>query len=149
LGILRVPLPLTLLRYAGSIYVPSGDRHTRPCRADPADLHGVDQRFLAAIREIVSPLAAWFSDQYRALDRVASRIDTIAEDVAHLKQEMRYRRRNLRGATNRRQLVDIRAMGGRCPCCASAEVLDAAGQRSPFAEYDQFYASSHPDPEHT
>jgi hypothetical protein len=32
---------------------------------------------------------------------------------------------------------------------ASAEVLDAAGQRSPFAEFDHFYASSHPDPEHT
>jgi hypothetical protein len=43
------------------------------------DLHGVDQRFLAAIREIVTPLAVRFSDQDRALDRVASRIDTIAE----------------------------------------------------------------------
>jgi hypothetical protein len=38
---------------------------------------------------------------------------------------------------------------GRCPCCASAEVLDTAGQRAPFAEYDHFYASSHPDPEDT
>jgi hypothetical protein len=69
--------------------------------------------------------------------------------VAHLKQELRYRRRNLRGATKRRHLIDIKAMGGRCPCCAAADVLDAAGHRSPFAEYDHFYASSHPDPEHT
>jgi hypothetical protein len=88
----------------------------------PLDLlHGTDQRFLAA-----------------ALDRVASRIDPIAQDVAHLKQELRYRRRNLRGATKRRHLIDIAAMGGRCPCCAAADVLDAAGHRSPFAEYDHF-----------
>jgi hypothetical protein len=86
------------------------------------------------VREIVSPLAVRFSDQDRALDRVASRIDIIAQDVAHLKRELRYRRRNLRGATKRRHLIDIAAMGGRCPCCAAADVLDAAGQRSPFAE---------------
>jgi hypothetical protein len=116
----------------------------------PLDLHpSADQRFLAAIREIVSPLATRFEGQDKALDRVASRVDAIAQDVAHLRMELRYRRRNLRGATKRRHLIDIRAMGGRCPCCASAEVLDAAGQRSPFAEYDHFYASSHPDPEHT
>jgi hypothetical protein len=66
------------------------------------DLHGIDQRFLAAIREIVTPLASRFEGQDRALDRVASRMEAIAEDVAHLKQEMRYRRRNLRGATKRR-----------------------------------------------
>jgi hypothetical protein len=78
----------------------------------PLDLlHGADQRFLAAIREIVSPLAVRFADQDRALDRVPSRIDTIAQDVAHLKQELRYRRRNLRGATKRRHLIDIAAMG--------------------------------------
>jgi hypothetical protein len=106
-------------------------------RQIPLDLlsRGVDQHFLAALRDIVGPLV--------------SRVDAIAEDVSHLKLELRHRRRNLRGATKRRHLVDIRAMGGRCLCCASAEVLDAGGQRSPFAEFDHFYASSHPDPEHT
>jgi hypothetical protein len=40
-------------------------------------------------------------------------------------------------------------MGGKCPCCGSADVLDASGQRSGEAEYDHFYASSAPDVEHT
>jgi hypothetical protein len=121
-----------------------------PARQVPLDLnYSSDQRFLAAIREIVSPLATRFEGQDRALDRVASHVETIAQDVAHLRMELRYRRRNLRGATKRRHLIDIRAMGGRCPCCGSAEVLDADGQRSPVAEFDHFYASSHPDPEHT
>jgi hypothetical protein len=87
--------------------------------------------------------------RFERLDRVASRVETIAKDVAHLKQELRYRRRNLRGLTKRQHLADIKAMGSRCPCCSSADVLDAGGQRSPDAEYDHFYASSFPGPEHT
>jgi hypothetical protein len=103
----------------------------------PLDLlYGANQRFLAAVREIVSPLAVRFSDQDRALDRVASRIDTIAQDVAHLKQELRYRRRNLRGATKRRHLIDIAAMGGRCPCCAAAEFRAYQSKRRRLAGQD-------------
>jgi hypothetical protein len=94
-----------------------------PARQVPLDLnYSSDQRFLAAIREIVTPLATRFEGQDKALDRVASRVETIAQDVAHLRMELRYRRRDLRGAKKRRHLIDIRAMGGRCPCCGSAEV---------------------------
>ncbi len=107
---------------------PDGDKAATQIPLDL--LYSADQRFLAAVREIVSPLAARFAGQDRVLDRVVSRMDTIAQDVAHLKQELRFRRRDLRGATKRRHLVDIAAMGGRCPCCASADVLDVAGQRS-------------------
>ncbi len=120
---------------------PDGDKVT--AAQIPLDLSGIagDNRFLAALHGLTA--------RFDHLDRAVSRIEIIAQDVAHLHMELRYRRRNLRGATKRRHLIDIRAMGGRCPCCASADVLDAAGQRSPFAEYDHFYASSHPDPEHT
>jgi hypothetical protein len=97
-----------------------------PAHQVPLDLHySAGQRFLAAIREIVTPLAARFEGQDHVLDRVASRAETIAQDVAHLRMELGYRRRNLRGATRRRHLIDIRAMGSGCPCCGSAGVLDA------------------------
>jgi hypothetical protein len=107
------------------------------------DLSGssIDHRFLAVMQEVAA--------RFERLDRVASRIETIAEDVAHLKQELRYRRRDLRGATKRQHVADIRLMGGKCPCCGSANVLDADGQRSSEAEFDHYYASSHPDAEHT
>jgi H+/gluconate symporter-like permease len=40
-------------------------------------------------------------------------------------------------------------MGGKCPRCGSADVLDGSGQRATDAEFDHFHASSEPDPEYT
>jgi hypothetical protein len=80
---------------------------------------------------------------------VASRIEVIAEAVAHLKHELRHRRRNLRGATKRRHIADIRLLGGKCLCCGSVDVLDDIGHRLADAEFDHYYTSSHPDAEHT
>lgn len=102
---------------------------------------GTDHRFHAVMQEMLA--------RFERFDRAFSRIDTIAEDVAHLKHELRYRRRNLRGTTKRRHVEDLRLMGGKCPCCGAMDVLDPVGQRSPEAEFDHFYASSHPGPEHT
>jgi len=69
--------------------------------------------------------------------------------VAHLEPELRSgsaasaaRRSAGTLSISRRWVIGVRDS-------AAADVLDAAGQRSPFAEYDHFYASSHPDPEHT
>jgi hypothetical protein len=119
------------------------DQPETPAGQIEFDLSGarIDQRFLAVMQEVAA--------RFERLDRVASRIETIAEDVAHLKQELRYRRRDLRGATKRQHVADIRLMGGKCPCCGAADVLDADGQRSPEAEFDHYYSSSHPDAEHT
>jgi hypothetical protein len=56
-----------------------------------------DQRFVEAVVAL--------NARFERLDRVASRVETIAEDVAHLKRELRYRRRDLRGATKRRHAM--------------------------------------------
>ena len=111
--------------------------------------HGPDERFLAAVREIVAPLAVRFSGQDEAIDRVAARVDGIAEDVAYLKHVAHTRRRALSEATRRGHLEDIRSLGGRCPCCNMADVVTADAARTPFAEFDHFYASSHPNGAHT
>src|ERR1700733_4667468 len=101
----RAPMPL--------------DQSETPAGQNELDLtgSGVDHRFLAVMQEMAA--------RFERLDRVASRIETIAEDVAHLKKELRYRRRDLRGATKRQHVADIRLMGGKCPCCGAADVLDA------------------------
>jgi phage regulator Rha-like protein len=111
--------------------------------------NGPDERFLAAVREIVAPLAVRFSGQDEAIDRVAARVDGIAEDVAYLKHVAHTRRRALSEATRRGHLEDIRSLGGRCPCCNMADVVTADAARTPFAEFDHFYASSHPGGAHT
>lgn len=111
--------------------------------------HGPDERFLAAVREIVAPLAVRFSGQDEAIDHVAARVDVIAEDVAYLKHMAHARRRALSEATRRDHLDDTCALGGRCPCCNLAEVVTADGARAPFAEFDHFYANSQPNGAHT
>ncbi len=65
------------------------DQPETPAGQIEFDLTGarIDQRFLAVMQEVAA--------RFERLDRVASRIETIAEDVAHLKQELRFRRRDL------------------------------------------------------
>ena len=111
--------------------------------------HDPDERFLAAVREIVAPLAVRFAGQDEVIDRVATRVDGIAEDVAYLKHMVHVRRRALSEATRRGHIEDIRILGGRCPCCNIAEVATADGARAPFAEFDHFYANSQAGGAHT
>jgi phage regulator Rha-like protein len=110
---------------------------------------GPDDRFLAAVREIVAPLAVRFTGQDEAIDRVAARVDVIAEDVAYLKHMAHARRRALSEATRRGHVEDIHVLGGRCPCCNIAEVASTEGARAPFSEFDHFYANSQPNGAHT
>lgn len=108
-----------------------------------------EDRFLAAIREIVAPLAVRFTGQDQAINHVASRVDAIAEDVAYLKHVAHHRRRVIGEATKREHLEDTLVLGGRCACCNIAEVVTVDGIRSAFAEFDHFYASSQPNGVHT
>ena len=108
-----------------------------------------DDRFLAAVREIVAPLAVRHEGHDTAIGRVAARVDVIAEDVAYLKHVAHARRRDLSQATKNGHIEDTKVLGSRCPCCNLAEVVTVDGTRSPFAEFDHFYANSHPDGAHT
>lgn len=110
---------------------------------------GSDDRFLAAVREIVAPLAVRFDGQDVALARVETRVDALAEDMAYVKTALRGRRRDLSAETKREHVADLRLLGGRCPCCDQAMVLTPDGDRSSFADFDHFYANSYPDGSHT
>lgn len=109
---------------------------------------GSDERFLAAVREIVAPLGVRFSQQDVAIGRIEHRVDTLSEDMAHVKHALLHRRRNLTAETKRVHVEAIKSFGGRCPCCGEAEVVQG-DQRSVFAEFDHFYANSQPSAEHT
>lgn len=110
-----------------------------------------DDRFLAAVREIVAPLAVRFDGQDKALERVERRQDALAEDLAFVKQSLAARRRNISDAVKAQHVRDSRDLGGGCPCCRRAEVavVDMSGVKSPFADFDHFYANSMPDVNHT
>ena len=123
---------------------------------NPTGLEPSHELFLSAVRVIVAPLAVRFDGQDRALERVedkvqhvSGRVDGIAEDVAFLKSAVRHARRNLTQATKRSHVADVHELGGRCPCCGISQVVDENGNRLQFTEYDHFYASSHPNVDHT
>lgn len=96
---------------------------------------------IAAIREIVAPLIVRIDYRNIIIDRIAS-------DIAQLKTRIPNGRRNLKSTTKINHIDALRLLGGRCPCCGTAEVV-ANGEKSPFAEFDHFYASSRAGAEHT
>jgi len=103
------------------------------------------------VREIVAPLAVRFDGTDRAIERVERRQDALAEDLAFVKQSLAARRRNISDAVKAQHVRDSRDLGGGCPCCRRAEVavVDMNGVKSPFADFDHFYANSMPDVNHT
>jgi len=91
-----------------------------------------------------------------AAERCVELMDTRVRDaLAPVEQRLtaleraQVRRRALSDATRREHISDIKALGGRCPGCNTAEVVSTDGVRSPFAEFDHFYANSQPDGAHT
>ncbi|HVY15954.1 MAG TPA: hypothetical protein VHB27_12055 [Rhodopila sp.] len=84
-----------------------------------------------------------------AILRVSQQVEAVARDVAVLKQHIARQRREIKEAVKRQHVAAIAALGGRCPCCGSREVVGADGRKAEGAEFDHFYAASKPDLEHT
>ena len=84
-----------------------------------------------------------------AVLQVAERLEAVAKDVAVLRQAIGQQRREIKDGVKRQHLTAIAALGGRCPCCGSREVVDKDGKKAGGAEADHFYAASKPDAEHT
>jgi hypothetical protein len=84
-----------------------------------------------------------------AILRVSQQVEAVARDVAVLKQEIHRQRRAIQDGVKRQHIAAVTNLGGRCPCCGSAEVVDQQGRKSAGAEFDHFYAASKPDVEHT
>jgi hypothetical protein len=84
-----------------------------------------------------------------AIFRVSQQIEAVAKDVAVLKDELHRQRRSIKDGVKRQHVAAIGNLGGRCPCCGSAEVIDAQGRKAVGTEFDHFYAASKPDAEHT
>jgi Rha family phage regulatory protein len=99
---------------------------------------------IESIREIVRPLSVRFDGQDVAIERIETRVDGIADEVSHIKFRLCHGRRRLSEATKREHVAATFALGGRCPCCGMAEVIDKDGNRSTFSEFDHFYHNSNP-----
>lgn len=108
-----------------------------------------DSALILAVREIVAPLAIRFDHQDQTIGKVEAKVEGIAQDVASIKFRLDHRRRNLTAETKREHVSAVQVLGGRCPCCGTAPVVDESGAKAPFAEFDHFYQNSKPDPDHT
>lgn len=106
------------------------------------------EMIITGMREAIAPLAVRFDGQDRVIERVEVRVDEIAADVSFLKGVLVKGRRNLTEPTKRQHVDDISDLGGRCPCCGTATVVKDR-TRTAFSDFDHFYQSSHPNPEHT
>lgn len=102
-----------------------------------------------SIREIVRPLSVRFDGQDVAIERLEDRVDGIADDLAHIKFRVCHGRRKISDATKREHVGALCLLGGRCPCCGIADVVDRNGTKLPFAEFDHFYENSNPNADAT
>jgi hypothetical protein len=111
-----------------------------------------------AYAKYLSPaLHAWFNSIVRAhMERrttgsfqhqVLERLDRIEHRVDTLDQRLPQRRREISKPARTRLVDAILALGGRCPCCGRAEVVDADGAVLE-AEFDHFYSNQLPSEEH-
>jgi hypothetical protein len=85
-----------------------------------------------------------------AILRVSQQLEAVAKDVgggAEAGDPPPAARDQRRGEAP--AVAAVNALGGRCPCCGSAEVVDQQGRKAVGAEFDHFYAASKPDVEHT
>jgi Rha family phage regulatory protein len=107
------------------------------------------QELLAGLKEAIAPLATRFDGQDKALGRVESRVDGLAEDVACIKMRLNSGRRRIQDKAKRDHIADIFELGGRCPCCSKHAVVDTDGNRLPFTDFDHFWENSIADSSHT
>jgi hypothetical protein len=84
-----------------------------------------------------------------AVLRMAERLETVAKDVAVLREAVGRQRREIKDGVKRQHVTALGALGGRCPCCGSATIVLQDGRKAQGAEFDHFYAASKPDAEHT
>jgi hypothetical protein len=79
---------------------------------------------------------------------MAERLETVARDVAVLRDAVGRQRREIKDGVKRQHVQAIGALGGRCPCCGSRAVVAKDGTKAENAEHDHFYAASKPDVDH-
>lgn len=108
----------------------------------------VAQQIIVGLKEALAPLAIRFDGQDRAIERVEARVDGIAEDIASIKARMLNSRRRINEEDKREHVDATSCLGGRCPCCSLAMVVEN-GIKTPFSEFDHFYQANRPDADHT
>lgn len=114
-----------------------------------AAIREMGQQNLAQVREFVQPLTVRFDGQDQAVTQLKLQVGDLTDDVTQIKNLLVKRRRNISPATKAEHVYDTLRLGGRCPNCRTAIVLDENGIKSPFAEFDHFFENSNPSPDHT
>jgi Rha family phage regulatory protein len=98
------------------------------------------EQFLAAIREIVSPLAVRLADQDKSIIRVEEKVDQLGEKVERIDQHLsKGKRAKLRKFEPQYVYIAWRYYGGKCPV-SGVQILDENRNLiRGVAEIDHFY----------
>ena len=99
---------------------------------------------ISAVRELVGPLSVRFDGQDTAIDRLETRVVTMDERLGRIEFRICSGRKRISEVVKREHVDAIKLLGGRCPCCGLASVIDENGNKSAFAEFDHFYINSNP-----
>jgi prophage antirepressor-like protein len=126
-----------------------------PAAAEKSEMAQLTEMFVSGMKEAIAPLGLRLSEfdqrfagQDEALERVETRVTCLAEDVTFIKKQIVGRRRCLNLETKAEHVDAIRVMGGTCPCCGIAEIIENT-RKSKFSDYDHFYQNSYPNADHT
>jgi Rha family phage regulatory protein len=122
-------------------YIEAFNEMERDARSRGVTTH---QEFMEAIREIVRPLSVRFDGQDIAIERLETRVDGMASDVAFIKFQVCKGRRRIPESVKREHVDANNLLGKRCQCCGLATVIDENGNKSLFAEFDHFYTNNNP-----
>ena len=99
--------------------------------------------------------APFTAPQWRDLQRRLMVLEQNQRDMLFLLRSLRYalhgERQKLSAETKRihRAVIRMEPFSGLCPCCLETEVVDAAGQLIPPAEYDHFWGLAYSAPVHS
>ncbi len=121
-----------------------------------SEMPPIAEMIISGLREAVAPLAVRFDSQDSAIEGVKVEIsgvkvqvNGIADEISVIKGWLRNRPRKISDITKREHIDALGLLfGGMCPCGCGRVVVEN-GVKSPFAEFDHFYANSKADAAHT
>lgn len=129
-------------------YIEAFDAMETALRSVPSGLD-MASMIVSGLKEAIAPLAVRFDTQDYAINNVAAKVDVLDGRMTRIERAITKKGRRISASTKAQHVRDVFEMGGFCPCCGVAKVVDENGIQSSFSEHDHFYENSLPNIEHT
>jgi len=114
-----------------------------------AQVPEVAAQIIDGLKEALRPLAIRFDTTDQAIERIETRQNAQAEDIATIKQKLEARRKKPSAETIQDHIDAVQQIsGGRCPVYPEITIVEN-GERLPFSDLDHFFASHLPTVDYT